>query len=128
MQRARAAPMARTLTAVFSRPRGKPRGVGPFGCLRLEGECMREAAGGPLIAEHWGHEWHVDGERFSRLDVEGPVNVHFVDHSSSKTYGPFSSFSAVNGVAFRERSVFAFVRSKATIPGTARKTAAAGPT
>jgi hypothetical protein len=103
--------VSRSLFAVFSRPHGQPAKKGPYARLRLEGETARAEPDGPLIAEHQHHSWMVDGERFSRLELEGPVMVHFQrnDGSVSKSYGPFSVFSAVNGVAFKERSVFAFV-------------------
>lgn len=103
--------MSRSLIAIFSRPYGQPKKMGPYASLRLEGEAVRGGAGGPVIAVHRDHEWHADGEKFSRLDFEGRVKVYFdfVDGTISRKYGPFEAFSAVDGVAFRGRSVFAFV-------------------
>lgn len=103
--------MSRSLVAVFSRPHGAPAKKGPYARLRLEGEVARVDPDGALVAEHQNHSWVVDGANFSRLDLEGPVVVRFQgsDGRASKTYGPFSAFSAVNGVAFKDGSVFAFV-------------------
>ncbi len=99
------------LVAVFSRPYGEPtrKAKGPFASLVLEPQAVREVADGPLIATHVGHEWHVDGEKFWRLDVDVTVRLRFLDGATSKAYGPFSAFSAVNKVVFGEGHVFAFV-------------------
>lgn len=97
------------LVAIFSRSFGKSKRKGPYASLRLEAEAVREIPDGPLVAVHVAHEWHVDGEKFWRLDFEPAVKVHFLDDIKSKAYGPFDAFSAVNKVAFRERHVFAFV-------------------
>jgi hypothetical protein len=84
--------------------------MGPYSTLRLEGEVMREVAHGPVIARHEDHEWRVDGERYTRLDCGCRVNVHFerVDGTASRTYGPYESFSFVDGVGFGNHEVFAF--------------------
>ncbi len=103
--------MSYRLTATFSRPYGQPKKKGPYASLRIEGEAMRDGSNGALIAVHTNHEWHADGEKFSRLDVDGPVKIQVLDGTTSKTYGPFDAFSAVDGVAFRDRSVFAFVEA-----------------
>jgi hypothetical protein len=71
---------------------------------------MREVAGGPVIAKHEDHAWMVEGERYMRLDCGCRVKIHFerVDGSVSKTYGPYESFSFVDGIAYADREVFAF--------------------
>lgn len=97
------------LFAVFSRPYGQPKRKGPYARLRFEGELLRERAGGPVIARHELHEWNVDRERFSRLDVDDAVRVQFLRGAASRTCGPFAAFSAVDGVAFQDRQVFAFI-------------------
>ncbi len=96
---------------IFSRPRGEQKKKGPYECLRFEGELVRATRDGAVIARHVDHQWVVDGENFSRLDFEGRVKVQFcrVDKTVSQSYGPFESFSCVDGIAYRERSVFAFV-------------------
>lgn len=102
------------LVVVLSRPYGKPKRLGPYPKVRFDGERINDAPGSPTLAEHKNHEWIVEGERFSRLDFEGPVKVHFVNGITSKTYGPFKQFSSVDGVAFQEGHVFAFVDRRAS--------------
>ncbi len=103
--------MQRSLVALFSRPHGQPIRKGPYAHVRFEGELLREAPGGAVIAQHGEHRWMVDGEAYSRLDFEEPVKVHFsrAESGDSRTYGPFRSFSCVDGIAYKEGSVFAFV-------------------
>lgn len=95
--------------AAFSARDGSLKRKGPFTRLLLEVGVVREGVDGQVIAQHRDHEWHVDGERFTRLDVENHVQVQFLDGTASKTYGPFTGFSSVDGVAFREGEVFAYV-------------------
>ena len=95
----------------FVRDTAAPRRKGPYPLLRLEGEIIRTEPGGPVIAKHVGHEWHVDGERYSRLESECRVLVHFerVDGSRSKTFGPYERMSFIDGVAYMEHLIFAFI-------------------
>jgi hypothetical protein len=94
----------------FSGPKGAAKKKGPHARIRLEGEVMREVPGGPVIAKHADHAWIVDGERYTRLDCDCRVKVHFerVDGTKSKKFGPFSNFSFVDGIAYADREVFAF--------------------
>jgi hypothetical protein len=95
----------------FVRDTAAPKRKGPYPLLRLEGELIRSEPGGPVIAKHVGHEWHVDGERYSRLESECRVLVHFerVDGSHSKTFGPYEAVSFIDGVAYMDHRIFAFV-------------------
>lgn len=97
------------LYAAFSSREGVQTRKGPFARLRFEGGIVRERPGGPVIAQHADREWHVDGGRFSRLDVEGRVELQFFDGGRSCRYGPFGLFSFVDGVAFRDGQVLAYV-------------------
>lgn len=84
---------------------------GPFARLRFEGEVLREIMGGPIIAKHEDHQWVLNGDRYTRIDCDCRVMVHFerVDGSASRTYGPFESFSCSDGIAYTDRKLFAFV-------------------
>lgn len=95
----------------FSSAFGSPAKIGPLSSLRFEGELLREAAGGPVLATHEEHQWVVNGERYTRLECDCSVVVRFarVDGSASATYGPFEHFSCTDGVAYADRQVFAFV-------------------
>ncbi len=103
--------MSTPLEVVFSRPEGAAKRKGPYARLRFEGELLRERPGGPVIAAHEQHQWQVDGERFLRLDCQCRLQVFFerVDGTRSKLYGPYDHISFVDGVAYANHEVFAFV-------------------
>jgi hypothetical protein len=103
--------MAAAIIVTFSRGVGPNVQKGPFSQLRLEGEVMRFAVGGPIIAKHENQKWKVDGFDYRRADCDNcAVALHFerIDGTQSKTYGPFNCFSLVDGVAFADHEVFAF--------------------
>ena len=100
---------AGSLVAVFSRPSGLQKRIGPLTDLFLGVDAVRAAAGGPVIAERRNHLWHVDGQRYSRLQLEGPVTLYLLRGSDSKSYGPYKALRVVDGVAFCEGRVFASV-------------------
>ena len=88
-----------------------PKRKGPYRSVRFEGEVIRAEAGGPVIARHEGHEWHVDGEPYSRLQCNGRIAVHFerADGTRSKKYGPYETVCFIDGVAYVNHRIFAFV-------------------
>ena len=102
--------MPPSLELFFERTSGGRSRKGPYGALRFEGEVLRETAGGPVIAKHENHEWVVDGARYTRMECQCRVDVHFerVDGQVSRTYGPYENLSFIDGVAFAEREIFAF--------------------
>ena len=62
---------------------------------------------GPQAAEN--HRWVTDQGRFSRFDIEQPVEVSFASATrQSRTFGPYDHLSAVDGVLYAEQHVFAF--------------------
>lgn len=103
--------MTRALSISFGGTFGGSRQLGPFPCLRFEGEVIRAAPGGPVIARHQARAWVVEGKGYTRLDCDARVCLHLerIDGTASKTYGAFESFSCVDGVAYADRDIFAFV-------------------
>jgi len=58
--------------------------------------------------------WRVGERKFFRLDCTARVTIRF-DCSAdlvARTFGPFGQFSCVNGVAYTDNAVFAFVDQK----------------
>jgi hypothetical protein len=104
--------MAGGLTLRFSTASGASMTRGPHPGIRLEGEVIRAEGGDPVIARHVDHAWVVDGARYLRLDIDcdATITAHFerVDGSRSKTYGPYETFSFVDGVAYANGEIFAF--------------------
>ena len=94
----------------FSKPSGATTTRGPYASFRLEGEVLREKLGGPVVAIHRGHQWQVDGEHFARLDCDCGVQVHLerAGGMESESYGPFQSFSCLDGMAYTNHELFAF--------------------
>jgi len=103
--------MAGALELSFLRDTAPPKRKGPYRSVRLEGEIIRAEAGGPVIAKHERHEWIVDGEPYSRLQCNVRTVLHFerMDGSRSKVYGPYESVSFIDGVAYVDHHIFAFV-------------------
>ena len=99
------------MVVVFSTEGGSTVSKGPYPQLRLEGELMRAAAGGAVIARHENRNWIVDGQPYTRSDCVATASVHFerIDGTRSKTYGPLAHLSFIDGVAYVDREVFAFV-------------------
>jgi hypothetical protein len=95
---------------------GKPaRTVGPFHAVRLDGESVREVQNRTLVARHEQHQWEIDGERYYRLDATTRVRIQFErppQGESSRSFGPYERFSAVDGIAYTDERVFAFVDPK----------------
>jgi hypothetical protein len=74
---------------------------------------MREESAGLLRAPYRNHQWEVDGVRYFRLDCTAAVTVCFEragDRSTS--YGPYARFSMVNGLAYGDDQVIAFMDYK----------------
>jgi len=103
--------MAGPLELTFLRDTAPPQRRGPYRALRFESEIIRGETGGPVIAKHDHHEWHVDGAPYSRLQIDCRACVHFerIDGTRSKRYGPYACVSFVDGIAYVEHQVFAFV-------------------
>ena len=103
--------MAGQIELTFQRDTAPPKRKGPYRVVRFEGEVIRAEPGGPPISKHEYHEWHVDGAPYSRLQIDCRASVRFerVDGARSKRYGPYANVSFVDGVAYVEHQIFAFV-------------------
>lgn len=105
-----------SLILSFVDPVRPARIVGPFDSVRVDGDGIREASRGDVVAQHEERQWKVKGERYSRLDVMSRTRVHF-EHSGadpqslerSCDYGPYERFSAAEGIAYADKQVLAFV-------------------
>jgi|SoiMethySBSTD1v2_1073268.scaffolds.fasta_scaffold94248_3 hypothetical protein len=83
---------------------------GPYTSIRLEGEVMRERHGGPAIASHFAEGWwQVDGEDYLRVDSEGRVVVLWEGSPAKGTRATTGHFSSVDGVAYIDRRILAFI-------------------
>jgi hypothetical protein len=103
--------MANAIELTFMRDTAPPKRKGPYRLLRFEGEVIRPEPGGPVLARHERHEWEVDGQRFSRLQLDCRAVVHFerIDGGRSRTFGPYNCVSFIDGVAYVDHHIFAFV-------------------
>jgi hypothetical protein len=96
------------------------RTLGPFAAICLDAETLRDAKTGALIARHTDHQWGIGGERYFRLDCTSAVRIHFEtpgqpasgNNRRSRAYGPYQRFSSVDGIAYVEDRVFAFIDAK----------------
>lgn len=99
----------------FVHPSKAPKTIGPFLAIRLDAESLRETAHGAPLAVHRDHQWEVGGERYFRLDATTRVHCHFerlTQAAQSRRFGPYEQFSAVDGIAYADDRVFAFVDTK----------------
>jgi len=103
--------MADSLELTFLRHTGPARRLGPHRFLRFEGEVIRAEPGGPVIARHEHHEWDVSGERYPRLqcDRRAFIRLERLDGSQSKTFGPYECVTFIDGVAYADHQIFAFI-------------------
>ena len=90
----------------FSKTTGEQVSRGPFATVRFEGEHIRDGGGTP-IASHLPHGWTVDGEDYLRLDITGPVSVTWEGYAGGVSTS--GHFSCINGVAYIDRRILAFV-------------------
>ena len=102
----------RPLNLIFSyiHPAKPQRTLGPLSAIWLNSDGMRVEPHGRLRAPYRDHQWDLDGLVYFRLDCTARVSVHFErSESVSKQYGPYSHFSAVNGLAYGDDRVIAFL-------------------
>src|SRR5690348_13828428 len=103
------------LILTFVHPSKPAKSVGPFHAIRLDGDSVREVMNRTLVARHGDHQWEVEGERYFRLDATSRVQIHFErppQGAFSRHFGPYERFSAVDGIAYTDDRVFAFVDPK----------------
>lgn len=98
----------------FIHPTHSARTLGPFKEIWIDGESLRDAPSGPVLARHARHQWEVDGVSYYRLDCTVRACVRFEGGTSvpSRVFGPFNRFSAVDGLAYTDDKVFAFLDPK----------------
>ena len=87
--------------------------LGPFPRIWLNVEGLRSEVDGPLRAAYRKHQWDVDGLSYFRLDCTSRVKLHFSrPGEESRNYGQFERFSTVNGLAYGDDQVVAFLDYK----------------
>lgn len=98
----------------FVHPTAPPRTLGPVKSICVEGECLRDGVDGAVLARHIRHQWEVDGQLYYRLDCTTRVTVCFQGggRASSRVFGPFNRFSAVDGLAYTDDAAFAYLDPK----------------
>jgi len=103
--------MADSLELTFLRHTGPAKRLGPYRLLRFEGEVIRAEPGGPVLARHEHNEWNVNGERYPRLqcDCRASIRLERLDGSQSQTFGPYGCVTFIDGVAYSDHQIFAFV-------------------
>jgi hypothetical protein len=94
-------------------PSKSQKTLGAFDRIRLNIEGLRANEDGALRVPYHKHQWSVDGLDYFRLDTTTRVTVHFERKAErSRSYGPFERFSAVNGLAYGDDKVIAFLDLK----------------
>lgn len=98
----------------FIHPTNAPRTLGPFKTLWIDVESLRDRPNGPVLARHIRHQWEVEGVSYFRLDCTARVTVRFEGGRlpPSRSFGPFNRFSVVDGLAYTDDKVFAFLDGK----------------
>ena len=95
----------------FVHPAKELKTLGPFTELRLDADGLSEGEKRFPVALYRDQQWEVGGERYFRLDCVARVRIHFENgkQRNSRRYGPYNRFSAVDGMAYTDGKVFAFV-------------------
>ena len=89
-----------------------PVQIGPLPGVRMEGNTMRHAHSGAVLAECDAHAWRIGGQMFYRADCAGPVAINVEGcEADPKRFGPFKHFSLSDGTAYVDRAVFAQLNS-----------------
>ena len=91
------------LTLVFAKTGPGPiLERGPFQELRCDAQAIRAGSGGPVIARHADHCWHVGPDEYFRIDCSHPVLAYFEDPGGARSelHGPFLHFSSADGISY----------------------------
>ena len=95
------------LELVFGKVRGEALKCGPYSLLRFEDGTL--LADGERLAVHENHQWVIEQGRYTRMDVEARIDIRcYTGESASRTFGPYATFSSVDGVAYVEQRIFGF--------------------
>lgn len=105
-------PRRTNVNLVFSHihPTRSQKAVGPYNVIRLGFDGMRAEDAKVMLAPYRNHQWSLDGLEYFRVDCTDPVVIHFErERERSGRYGPYERFSAVNGLAYGDDTVVAFL-------------------
>jgi hypothetical protein len=82
--------------------------LGPFHEIWIDGETLRAARDGPVLAKHKPHSWEVQGRDFFRIDCASLVRLHFENQpgEESEAPSPFMHFSCADGIAYGDGQIF----------------------
>ena len=88
---------------------GPTLALGPVPEVRIDGETMRDARSGAVLAKHQRHKWSAQGREFFRVDCACPVTLRFENRygESSRPHGPFLHFSCADGIAYGDGEICA---------------------
>ena len=93
----------------FSTATGGVYDAGSYAQLRLTSDTIYGLPEDRVLARDVNHRWITAQGEFLRLDVIGPLNVHFEGGGErSKVFGPYEHFSSADGISYVDRAVFAF--------------------
>ena len=86
---------------------------GPFNSIWLSAAGLQTEAKGNIRAAYRKHQWELDCLSYFRLDCTAKVAVSFErDAEHSSEYGPYRRFSAVDGLAYGNDKVIAYMDQK----------------
>ena len=103
------------LELVFGKVRGEALKAGPYSVLRFEDGTL--LADGERLAVHENHQWVTEQSRYTRIDVDARIDIRcYTSENASRTFGPYATFSSVDGVAYVEqRASLASTMSRSAI-------------
>lgn len=93
----------------FIRPHADPVSSGPHGTVSFVGDDL--LADGQPLAKYIEHRWQVRAieDRFSSVEFRARVEVRFEKEGArSKLFGPYNTFSLMDGIAYAGGRVVAF--------------------
>lgn len=82
---------------------------GPFASIHLEGEAVRDAPGGNVVAEHLPYGWKVEGVVYLRMSADQPVVVRWPGAPADGTPGTTGRFLSIDGIAYIDRRILGFI-------------------
>ena len=84
-----------------------PVQIGPVPGVRIEGNTLRHAQSGAVLAQWNDHLWMIRGKSYYRADCAGPVTISLEGcEATPKRFGA-EHFSLYDGIAYVDRAVFA---------------------
>jgi hypothetical protein len=97
------------IVLTFQSSAGERVSTGPYPSVRFEGTLIRDPHAQAVIASHVPDGWSLEGKHFLRVDCEVPVVVLWDGAPAQGTPGTTGHFSSVDGVAYIDRRILAFV-------------------